>query len=164
VSDKLIDIRAGQVWRIVTPALLHGNAMHLAFNVVMFWQLATMIEYRRGTLTLAWLMLAMAIPSNLAQALLPEKLGGTVFFVGLSGVVFGLLGYLWMKSRFDPASGMFISQGTIFMAFVFLALGFAGMFNAGGIRIANWCHGVGFVTGILIGWVPVAIKNGFRIT
>jgi GlpG protein len=133
--------------------------MHLAFNMVMFYQLASMIEHRRGSLYLALLMLAIAVPSNLAQALVPNEWGGTVYFVGLSGVVFGLLGYLWMKSRFDPASGLYINRGTVLMSIIFLGLGFAGFFNVGSMRIANWVHGVGFATGILIGYIPTAFRK-----
>ena len=102
------------------------------------------------------------MPSNLAQALVPNNLGGSAFFAGLSGVVFGLLGYLWMKSRFDPASGLYINRGTVFMAVTFLGLGFAGAFNVGDVRIANWAHGVGFATGILIGWAPTAFRSASR--
>ena len=159
LEEKLIDIRRGQVWRIVTPALVHYGPLHLAFNMVMFYQLASLIEHRRGSGMLALLMLAIAIPSNLVQALLPIEVGGSVFFAGLSGVVFGLLGFLWMKSRFDPAFGVVINRGTLLMAFVFLGLGFAGFFNTGSVGIANWAHGVGFVTGILIGWAPIAVQK-----
>ncbi len=155
---RLIDLRKGEVWRIVTPALVHYGAMHLAFNMVMFYQLASVIEHRRGTWRLALLMLAIAVPSNLAQALVPTAWGGSAFFAGLSGVVFGLLGYLWMKSRFDPASGLYINRGTVFMSLVFLGLGFAGAFNVGDVRIANWAHGVGFAMGIVIGWLPTALR------
>jgi GlpG protein len=162
VEDKLIDLRRGQLWRVLTPALVHYGAMHLAFNMFMFYQLGSIIESRRGSLHLVWLMLAIAIPSNLAQALFPNEIGGGVFFGGLSGVVFGLLGYLWMKSQYDPSFGVMLNRGTLLLALVFLGLGFSGFFNTGGVRMANWAHGVGFATGILIGWLPTLAGPGSR--
>ena len=159
VAEKLADIRRGEVWRIVTPALIHFGTMHVAFNLVMFYQIASPLEHRRGSWHLAWLMLAIAIPSNLAQALVPNEWGGSAYFGGLSGVVFGLLGYVWMKSRFDPASGLYIDRGTMLMAFVFLTLGIAGVFNSEHSRIANWAHTVGFATGIIFGYAPIAWRT-----
>lgn len=159
LSEKLVDIRRGEVWRFVTPALIHFNTFHIAFNLVMFYQIASALEHRQGTWRLAWLMLAIAIPSNLAQALVPNEWGGTVYFGGLSGVVFGLLGYVWMKSRFDPAAGLYINRGTLLMAVIFLVLGIAGTFNSGNIRIANWAHTVGFAAGIVIGYAPIAWRS-----
>ena len=74
--------------------------------------------------------------------------GGSVYFAGLSGVVFGLFGYLWMKSRFDPASGLHHqSRHRAHVRSFSWDLGIAGFFNVGDVRIANWAHGVGFATG-----------------
>ena len=49
LADRLVDISAGQVWRVVTPIFLHGDIFHLAFNMYMFHMFARMIEDRRGS-------------------------------------------------------------------------------------------------------------------
>lgn len=154
-SARLSEIRRGEIWRIVTPALLHFGEFHLVFNMIMFYQLGSVIENRIGTARLAGIMLAIAIPSNLMQALMPSAWGGSGLFGGLSGVVFGLLGYAWMKSRFDPTAGIYISRGSVLMALMFLGLGVAGAFNIGGVRIANWAHTVGFAAGVAVGYLSV---------
>lgn len=159
-GEKLAEIRQGEVWRALTPALVHYGPMHLVFNMVMFYQLATIIEHRQGTWQLAWLLLALALPSNFAQALVPIHMGGSVRFAGLSGVVFGLLGYVWMKSRFHPSVGIYIHPSSLTLPLLFLVLGFVGAFNTGNVRIANWAHGVGFAAGILIGYLPLVVKPG----
>jgi GlpG protein len=94
------------------------------------------------------LILVLAIPSNLAQAVVPNAWGGTTQFLGLSGVVYGLLGFLWMEGRYAPQLGIHISQSTIALAVVFMLLGFAGVFP-----FANWVHAVGFVLGDALGIV-----------
>lgn len=159
VPDKLTNIRRGEIWRVVTPALLHFGPFHLAFNLAMFYQLASVLEQRRGSVRLLLIVLALAIPSNLAQGLAPGTFGGGTHFGGLSGVVFGLFGYFWMKTQFEPESGLYISRGSLLIAVLFLILGIVGAFNIGGVRIANWAHSVGFVAGILLGIAPQAFRS-----
>jgi GlpG protein len=157
LDEKLVDVRGGQLWRILTPALLHLGPMHLAFNMVMFYQLGSIVEYRRGTWRLAVMMLVIALLSNLAQALAPNDWGGTTMFLGFSGVVYGLIGYVWMKSRYQPELGIYIAQSTIVLAIAFMLFGFLGFF-----RVANWAHGVGFLVGYVIGIAPVIIRGPRR--
>jgi GlpG protein len=153
LEEKLIDLRKFQWWRALTPALLHGGTMHLAFNMVMFYQLGSIIEFRRGSLRLGLLILAIGLISNLAQALAPNDWGGTTQFLGFSGVVYGLLGYVWMKSRYQPELSIFIARSTIVIALVFMLMGFTGTF-----RVANWAHGIGFLVGYVIGIVPIIVR------
>jgi GlpG protein len=159
LSEKFSSIRQNQWWRIFTPAFLHGHVLHLAMNMVMFYQLAGAIEHRRSTWRLGLLILAIGIVSNLCQAIVPNSVGGTSQFLGLSGVNYGLFGYMWMKSRFDPAVGLYIDRGTVVILVAYLLLGFAGVLNAGDVRIANWVHGAGFVTGVVIGITPVLLRR-----
>ena len=105
VNDRFVDVRQGQVWRIITPIFVHYGAMHLAFNMIMFYQLGGMIESRRGTWRLGLMILAIAALSNLGQVLVPGE-SGTPFMAGMSGVVYGLFGYIWMKSLYAPEMGL----------------------------------------------------------
>lgn len=155
LDEKLVDIRQGQWWRAITPAFLHGGVWHLAMNMVMFYRFAAPIENRRKTWRLGLLILVIAAVSNLAQALVPNAWGGSANFVGLSGVVFGLFGYTWMKSRYQPSAGLFVDRFNVGVLLVFLVLGFVGMWDIGSVRIANWAHGVGFLTGVVVGIAPV---------
>ncbi len=65
----LPEVRAGQVWRLFTPALLHFGWPHLLFNLWTFWDLGRAIEWRRGSGTLLGLILGLGVISNLGQYL-----------------------------------------------------------------------------------------------
>lgn len=157
VNEKLIDIRRGQFWRVFTPAFLHGSIFHLAFNMVMFYQLGGMIEHRRRTWRLGLMIITIAVISNVAQALIPNDRGGTWNFVGLSGVVYGLFGYIWMKSRYEPTLGLFIDRVTVIVLMAFMLLGFGGAFAS--MHLANWAHGVGFLVGVVIAITPLLFRR-----
>jgi GlpG protein len=152
-------IRHGEVWRLVTPAFLHSttNVLHLLFNMLMLRSLGALIEARRGTGRLLLLVLATAVISNLAQYYWgvlrwhpPERPLNPAAFGGMSGVLYGLFGYAWMKSRFEPALGLWVDQNTvlILIGWFFLCMtGFVG-------PIANAAHAGGLVSGMVLGVLP----------
>src|SRR5688500_7924249 len=97
----LHDLRRGQVWRLFTPMLLHWNIFHLLFN--MFWlrDLGAMVELQRGTRRLALLVLLCSLVPFIFQ----NAVSGPGFG-GMSGVVYGLFGYVWVKGRYEPWLGL----------------------------------------------------------
>jgi GlpG protein len=164
-------IEHGQVWRLVTPIFIHFGPLHLIFNMYMFYLFGTMIESRRGTLRFAALVLAVAALSNFGQYYFPVMLHqnfprqfsdpgwSSVSFGGMSGVVYGLLGYIWMKSRFDPRSEMFIQPNTVLFLVGWLILCWTGVLDNLVGSVANWAHAVGLVVGMAIGYVPIAWRK-----
>jgi GlpG protein len=156
--DRAIDLRRGEVWRLVTPAFMHGDLLHLAFNMFWLYLFGGQIERRRGALRLALLILATAVLSNGAQGLAPTNwglLGGTHRFLGMSGVVYGLLGYLWMKTVYDPGSGLFVSGNTVAFLVIWLLLGVFGILEGFGMSVANLAHLVGLLSGMAFGYLPL---------
>src|SRR5207249_6302463 len=111
----LTEIKHGEIWRLITPIFIHLNLPHLIFNVLAMLDLGSMIESRQSSGRLALLVLFLAIISNLAQYSLdwPRLNAGTPAFGGISGVAYGLIGYIWMKSKFDPASGFYLHPQTV---------------------------------------------------
>lgn len=159
VEDRLIDIHSGQVWRVITPIFVHFGVLHIAFNMILFYSFGSRIEDRLGSVPLGLMIVLVAIASNLAQALVPAQMGGDPFFGGMSGVVYGLLGYLWVKTVYDPGSGLFVSQSTFLFLMIWLFIGFSGILESGGLFIANWAHGVGLVAGMAIAYVPLLMRR-----
>lgn len=138
----LAEVRAGEVWRLLTPIFLHFHILHILFNLLWLLDLGNIIEGRQGTLRLALLVVCTALPSNLVQ----YWFGGPLFG-GMSGVVYGLLGYVWMLGRHRPDLGLGLRKETIVMMLIWLGVCAAGVVG----NIANWAHGVGLVAGMAFG-------------
>lgn len=144
--DPWKDIRRGEVWRVFSSILLHGDHWHLFINVYWLWYFGSQIEDRRGTLRFVLLVLLSAAISNILQAVIDSPFGG-----GLSGVNYALFGYAWMKSRYEPKAGIVVSPTqTVFFIIWFFAC-FTGWFGP----IANVAHGAGLFVGVVIGYLPL---------
>lgn len=139
-------ISRGEFWRLVTSMFLHVNALHLIFNIYWFWVFGTLVEEVYGSIKTAELILLFAIGPNALEYGFAS--GG----VGLSGVAYGLFGFLWMLSRRDERFRDAIDNRTIqlFLGWFFfcILLTYANVMNVG-----NIAHGAGAVLGILVGWV-----------
>jgi GlpG protein len=149
-NGSLSEISSGQVWRIITPIFLHFGALHIIFNMLWLHELGGQIEKRKGAGFISLFIVVTAIVSNLTQF----KFGGPMFG-GMSGVVYGLLGYVWIKSRFDPGDGLYISQNTALFMLAWFFLCFANVFPG----VANWAHAGGLVTGAVWGYISAVRWN-----
>jgi GlpG protein len=144
LQNGLPEVRHGQVWRLFTPILLHGGLLHLLFNMLWLKDLGTMVEVRLGRNRLLIMVLVLAGFSNLGQYIVNGP-----WFVGMSGVVYGLLGYVWMRGRLDPRSGFHVDRTTMILMTLWFFLCLAGTIP----NVANTAHAVGFVAGLLWGYV-----------
>src|SRR5690606_31125082 len=156
---------------LVTPIFLHFGWMHLIFNMLMLHAMGRRIEPRYGTWRTALLVLMIAILSNVAQYLLEgTALADGVFlrnpnFGGMSGVVYGLFGFAWMKSLFDPQAGITVEGPTVFilLAWLFLcmaaAIPSASPLLSGVPRVANTAHFVGLAVGMGASLLPLAFRR-----
>jgi GlpG protein len=135
-------IRNGEVWRLFTPVLMHGGWLHILCNLLWWWDLGLMIESRRGSLRFLLMVIAIAVGSNVLQFVFAGP-----WFLGLSGVVFGLFGYVWVKGKLDPGDGLGISSNNAMWMLVWFGACWFGLVG----RIANWAHTGGLVLGVLFG-------------
>jgi GlpG protein len=162
-GDMWSSVSRGEVWRLVTPIFVHFGLMHLVMNLFVFWDFGGQIENRRGFFWFGMLVLALAIASNVGQAAemdLRERLGS---FGGLSGVAYGLFGYLLVKVRFDNTERYMLSPGTTFLLLLWFAICIAAEFppfdQMLGFSVANSAHAVGFGVGMAIAYVPLLVRK-----
>jgi len=104
----LLQFNPAQPLSWFTPAIVHFSAIHLIFNLIWWMTLGNDIEKSSGKLTLVGLFLVTAFISNWLQFLL---IGPN--FGGLSGVVYGLLGYCWIYSLFNPKQPPLVTNGVV---------------------------------------------------
>ena len=144
-------ILGGEVWRLVTPIFLHFGIFHLFFNMAAMRVFGERIEMRKGTWRFALLVVVSAIVGNVGQFLYNG--GG---FGGMSGVVFALAGYLWVKGQVQPEDGLSLDNRSFNYMLIWFAVGFLGpvlMPEARGFpfNMANVVHAGGLAVGVLFG-------------
>jgi membrane associated rhomboid family serine protease len=79
------------VWQVVTYAFLHGDLVHLAFNMFALYMFGGAIESVYGPRRYAVYYFVCVISAAIAQLLVAQMSGGMYPTVGASGGVFGLL-------------------------------------------------------------------------
>jgi GlpG protein len=130
-------------------------------NMLALVSLGRLTERLEGSVRYAILILLFAMGSHLLQGLLPENLfgiqglSGSPNFVGISGVIMGLFGYIAVKTYLRRDLGFSMSPQSYLMVGIILVLGFAGDVTgkAGGLQMANFAHLGGLVTGMAVGWI-----------
>ncbi len=150
-GDAAASLKQGELWRILTPAFLHGHPIHLLFNMLSLASLGRLTERLEGIGRFAVIILIIATGSHLLQGLMPIKWFGSPNFVGISGVVFGLLGYMGMKTTLRPDLGFQLPRQVYIMTALILVFGFSGGMQD--FQMANLAHLGGLISGVAIGFV-----------
>ena len=146
----LAAIKSGQVWRLVTPIFIHWSVLHILFNMLWLYDLGKAVESRGGSLRFLLFALGVAVASNVGQYLMSGP-----SFGGMSGVVYALLGFVWMKSRYEPQWGLYLHPHIVFLMIAWFVLGFTPALG----KIANTAHAVGLVIGVIVGYAPKLARD-----
>jgi len=144
-----------QFLKMISPMLLHGGIIHLAFNMLWLWEFGRRIEAVQASWSLLVLIFFIALVSNTVQYLY----GGSIYFGGMSGVVYGLFSYIWMWQLFDPKKNLSLPGPLIF--FLLLSLVVITVINLD--FIADEAHIGGLLTGVVYGAFTATISRLARI-
>ena len=137
-------------WRLVTPMFIHFSPTHLIFNSLWIYILGREIEQLDGKIIFIFLILFTSVSSNYFQ----YSFSGPSLFGGLSGVVYGLLGYCFVSETFLRINKFSFPPAIYIFMFVWLLIGFTGFLDLLGFgKIANFAHLGGLLSGILSGYI-----------
>jgi len=141
-QGSLTEIYSGQIWRLITPIFLHFMSLHILFNMMWLWDLGSTVEKQQSSYFLLFFVFSIGIMSNIIQ----YQSSGPAFG-GMSGVVYGLLGYTWIRSL-KPTSGYQLPKSIVIFMIAWLVLGFTGWIGP----IGNQAHLSGMILGIAYGF------------
>jgi len=158
-------IREGEVWRLLSPSFLHANFWHLLLNLGWLWILGWRLEIALGRGVFLGLFCVLGVFSNTAQYLV-----GGPFFLGLSGVLAGLAGFMWSLQKKTGWTMFSVPRAT----FLFLLWFFGGMMLMESacfmlrlfwgipcvFPVANTAHITGLCAGLLLGKYSLFTKKG----
>jgi len=139
---------SGEWWRLVSPVLVHGSLLHLAFNMYFLYLVGPLVEQVYGSARFLLLYVLTAATASLASFLL-----GSGPSVGASGALFGLCGVLLVgrvlhRPVLQGQQRAIMSQ-IGFLVVINLVLGFG--LNTFGGNVDNFAHLGGLVGGLWLG-------------
>ena len=137
-----------QIWRWFTPMFIHMSFLHLLFNMWWTKDLGSALEHYLGRWEFLRLVLLVSVTSNMAQ-----YLGQGGLFGGMSGVVYGLFAYIWVRSKLEPFCGLALQPTTVTIMLGWFLLCLTGVVG----NVANIAHAVGLGVGALAG--AMAARN-----
>ncbi len=160
VAGAFSEIRTGQIWRVVSPIFLHAGPLHLLFNMYWLHQLGHVVEHKIGGKPYLLSLLWISVLSNVGFYLWIGP-----HFVGMSGVIYGMVGFLWAYQKFSPRESQEFDPGTLqFFLLWYMA---CWLLSAAKIlHVANSIHGVGLLAGVLFALGLVAgqlRRSGFQV-
>lgn len=141
-----------QYWRLLTPVFLHFSLFHILFNSIVLWAMGTRIERVKGSSHYLLLIIMTGVVANMTQYLSQPN----TVFGGLSGVAYGVIGYIAVYQTFVAHPLLQFNRAAIAFFIVWMLLGYTGVvdfFIVG--SVANNAHLAGLVTGGFFGAVIV---------
>ncbi|MCL6272097.1 rhomboid family intramembrane serine protease [Sansalvadorimonas sp. 2012CJ34-2] len=143
-------LEMGEYWRLITPVFLHFGIAHLLFNALWVMDFGRRIELQHKGLFLIGLVAFTGIVSNILQYTVMD---GFPRFGGMSGVIYGLLGFCWIREKEYPKA-YDVPSGIYMFMLVWLVIGFTGVLDLLGFgKVANAAHAGGLLSGVAAGWL-----------
>ena len=139
-------------WQVVSYGFLHGDTLHLFFNMLGLWMFGSELEQLWGQRRYGQYLLASVLAAAVAQLLITLATGSPAPTVGASGALFGLLmayGLLFPHRTIMPLFPPIpMKARTFVIVFGGLELGLGLLVHRG---IAHFAH----LGGMLGGWLMI---------
>lgn len=140
-------VRGGRWDAVLTSVFAHGDALHIAFNLLWVWVLGRVLEANLSKGLWLVLFFTCALFASAAELAWEDQLG-----IGLSGVVYGWAAFMWSARGRYPAFREVMNKQTVLWLVGWLVFSFV-MTKLGKMQVASAAHIGGAVAGVLIGWV-----------
>ena len=134
----------GALWALITSAFVHIAVWHLLFNLYWMGHLGSAVERELGSFKYLVLVLALAFVSSAWQLAVSNDTG-----IGASGVVYGLLGFMWRSKEQGPRYAAVLGSETAALFIIWLVACLVAT-HAGFANIGNAAHIAGLSLGVLI--------------
>lgn len=139
-------IKVGQVWRLITPILLHGSLLHVGFNMYALFIIGRGLEQQYGHERFLELYLISGFAGNVVSFLFSPNPS-----IGASTAIFGLISaqtiFIFQNRVLYGSRTTRMLTTNIFITVVNLALGFIGSLN-----IDIYGHLGGLLGGLIFAW------------
>jgi len=137
-------IMKGQLWRLITPAVLHASLIHIGFNMYALYSLGPSLERIFGGWAFIALYLLGAIWGNTLSFFLSPNPS-----LGASTAIFGLIAaqgvYIYKNQLMLGSAARPLLMNILMVVLVNLILGLSP-------GIDNWAHIGGLLGGLFFAW------------
>lgn len=138
-------VLSGQLWRLITPILLHGSILHIGFNMYALYIFGPGLEHHFGHTRFLVLYLLSGFAGNVFSFLFSPAAS-----LGSSTAIFGLLGaegvFLYRNRK------LFGDRAQRALVQIIMVAGF-NLFIGLSPGIDNWGHVGGLIGGTVFAWM-----------
>ncbi len=143
IKPTLPEIINGEIWRLISPMFLHFSIFHIVFNLLWIWELGRLIEWRQGIIMLGAITASVSMIANLAQYYVSGP-----WFGGMSGVIYGYFGYVWIQSLTNPRFAIRLNPAIVKLMLGWFLVCWSGLLEKlFGLSVANTAHTAGLLSG-----------------
>lgn len=140
----------GQIWRFLTPMMLHAGLIHFAMNALMQLRMGLYLEFKWGWKMYLLIYLGSGLVSAIASLVfIPDKIG-----VGASGSLMGLMGAWFVDLLVEWGDGDAAAQGNRSFQLVMCFINITIVIGFSFVPYVDWAaHSGGLLGGALIAMI-----------
>lgn len=140
-------IWSGAAWGLVTSSFVHLAFWHLGFNLYWFWIFGRKIEFEQGWPFMLGFLLSAAFATGVGELTFASTTG-----MGLSGVVYAMVGFIFVRARYDDRFRGFLAPRLVWLFGGWLLLCVA-LTVSNVLPVGNAGHFAGLAWGAALGWL-----------